>query len=381
MKALNPTNKKKLSKKERENLVLMGLIEYYIKTGSPVGSNTLKEAGFEGLSSATIRNYFGNLEKQGYLAQQHTSGGRIPTEEAFRLYAKEALNATILTDYQQERFDALKLDETKEIASYMQDAVEELCVLTNCAGFVSAPRFDHDFVRQIKLVEIDPKRVLCVLITDFGVIQTEVLHVEIKLTAFALRRMEEYFQWRITGHDQPLNLEPEEEELAQRLYNELMVRYVISYSTFTDEDIYRTGFSKLLAYSEFHDAANLASCITILENKNSLRLLLRECSGTRQLKYWIGEDLKTVAAVTPQCTIICCPYLINQQAVGAVGMMCPIRVDYKNMFGVIRAISEAISSTLTASVYKFKISYRQPTNETGFLIQQEQKLLEDKRKI
>lgn len=379
MKALNPGKKTKSSKKERERLVLMGLIEYYINTGLPVGSNTLKEAGFEDLSSATIRNYFADLEKQGYLKQQHTSGGRIPTESAFRLYAQEALDATTVTEYQHQQIQALKLEETREIASYMQDAVEELCELTNCAGFVSAPRFDHDFVREIKMMEVDAQRYLFVLITDFGVIQTEVLHVETKLTAFAIKRIEEYFRWRITGHDKPQNLEFEEEELAQRLYNELMVRYVISYSTFTDEDIYRTGFSKLLAYSEFHDAANLANSMTILENKQALRLLLRECSGTGQMRFWIGDDLKKVSAVSPQCSVITCPYLINQQPVGAIGMMCPIRIDYKNLFGVIKAFSEVISKTLTASIYKFKISYRQPTHEMGFLIQQEQKLLEDKR--
>ncbi|MEM1282995.1 MAG: heat-inducible transcriptional repressor HrcA [Chlamydiota bacterium] len=378
MKALNPT-KKKSSKKERERLVLMGLIEYYINTGLPVGSNTLKEAGFEGLSSATIRNYFAELEKQGYLKQQHTSGGRVPTEAAFRLYAEEALDATTVTDYQSQRLKALKIEETREIASYMQDSVEELCELTNCAGFVSAPRFDHDFIREIKMMEVDSQRCLFVLITDFGVVQTEVLYVDTKLTAFAIKRVEEYFRWRITGHDKPQNLELEEEELAQRLYNELMVRYVISYSTFTDEDIYRTGFSKLLAYNEFHDAANLANSMAILENKQALRLLLRECSGTGQLRFWIGEDLKTVSALTPQCAVITCPYLINQQPVGAVGLMCPVRIDYKNLFGVIKAFSEAISQTLTDSIYKFKISYRQPTHEMGFLIQQEQKLLEDKR--
>lgn len=380
MKAQNPTSsKKKSSKKERERLVLMGLIEYYINTGLPVGSNTLKEAGFENLSSATIRNYFAELEKQGYLKQQHTSGGRIPTEAAFRLYAEEAQGATTVTEFQHQQIESLRLEETREIASYMQDAVEQLCDLTNCAGFVSAPRFDHDFVRDIKMMEIDEQRCLFALITDFGVVQTEVLHVDTKLTAFAVKRIEEYFRWRITGHDEPQNLEYEEEELAQRLYNELMVRYVISYSTFTDEDIYRTGFSKLLAYSEFHDAANLANSMTVLESKQALRLLLRECSGTGQVRFWIGEDLKTVSTVSPECAVITCPYMINHQPVGAVGLMCPIRIDYKNLFGVMKTFTEAISKTLTDSIYKFKISYRQPTHEMGFLIQQEQRLLEDKR--
>ncbi len=78
---------KRIGKQDRERKVLLGLVDYYIKTGKPVGSNTLKEVGFEELSSATIRNYFANLEEEGYLSQSHSSGGRIPTNLAYRTYA------------------------------------------------------------------------------------------------------------------------------------------------------------------------------------------------------------------------------------------------------------------------------------------------------
>ena len=81
-----PAITQKKGKQQREHDVLLGLVDYYIQTGKPVGSNTLKEAGFDNLSSATIRNYFASLDDNGYLTQQHTSGGRIPTDKALRLY-------------------------------------------------------------------------------------------------------------------------------------------------------------------------------------------------------------------------------------------------------------------------------------------------------
>lgn len=80
---------KKMSKEEREKTVLLGLVDHYIREGKPVGSNTLKDVGFQDLSSATLRNYFSILEDQGYLHQQHISGGRIPTAAAYRIYAQE----------------------------------------------------------------------------------------------------------------------------------------------------------------------------------------------------------------------------------------------------------------------------------------------------
>src|SRR5579872_6156120 len=96
---------KKLPKTDRENAVLLGLIELYLKTGKPIGSHTLQENGFESLSSATIRNYFSKMEEAGYLKQQHTSGGRIPTEKAFRLYADANLNEGVLEKTQEEALE------------------------------------------------------------------------------------------------------------------------------------------------------------------------------------------------------------------------------------------------------------------------------------
>ena len=78
---------KKPSKEEREKKVLIGLISLYIETGKSVGSDTLRKKGFKDLSSATIRNYFVRLEEAGYLHQAHSSGGRVPTKKAYRLFA------------------------------------------------------------------------------------------------------------------------------------------------------------------------------------------------------------------------------------------------------------------------------------------------------
>ena len=73
---------KRKQRVERERAALLGLVELYLLTGKPVGSNTLKENGFDDISSATIRNYFAKLEKEGFLKQEHSSAGRIPTPAA-----------------------------------------------------------------------------------------------------------------------------------------------------------------------------------------------------------------------------------------------------------------------------------------------------------
>lgn len=358
---------RKKGKQAREHSVLIGLIEYFIETGKPVGSNTLKECGFEDLSSATIRNYFAGLEKKGLLTQAHSSGGRIPTHKAYRLYASELQDIP--------PFELEEPSESREIALVLQDSAEKLCQLTGCPVFLSAPRFDHDFVADVKFVPINASRALCVLITDFGVIKTELIPFDQDL-----KKLEEYFHYRLTGLDKPENISSEEELAAQRVYNEIMVRYIVGYSNFIDEELYRTGFSNLLNYPEYHDTTVLASALALFENSHSLRLMVRETMKRNALSFWVADDLNKFTSLTPDCTMIALPYMINHQPAGAIGIMGPVRLPYKQIFSVMTAMGEQISKTLTNSLYKFKISFRQPHEGSLYLQQEEKKLLEDKRR-
>lgn len=388
MRAIKSLPIKRFGKQDRERKVLIGLVDYYIKTGKPVGSNALKEAGFEDLSSATIRNYFSNLEQEGYLSQLHASGGRIPTNLAFRMYAQAFWDAPPESTTTN-AFKSIQNFDSKEITKLLQESSELLGSLTNCAVFLSAPRFDNDFIADLKLVVLDATRCLGIIITDFGIIRTEVMSVPIKLSTFAVKRIESYFHWRLTGINTPEKLDPEEEILAQSLYNEIMVRYIVGYSNFTNEEIHRTGFSRLLIYPDFQDASILASSLALFENIHSMRLLLKECTTLNSLKFWIGDDLAPFSHSNqiPDCAVLAIPYYINQKVIGAVGLLGPTRVPYRNLFGHIRSFSEHVSDTLTRNIYKFKITYRQPQTDYLYLkekkhpklAQKQLKLLEDKR--
>jgi heat-inducible transcriptional repressor len=379
LKALKQMTLKRVGKQDRERKVLLGLVEYYIQTGKPVGSNTLKESGFEDLSSATIRNYFAHLEEAGYLMQSHSSGGRIPTSLAYRAYA-EAFFHEDSVDLSIDHFQSLRQFDSREIALFLEEAAEALSRLTHCAVFLSAPRFDQDFVTDLKLVPLDAFRCLCVLVTDFGVVQTEILHLPEKLSSFAVKRIEKYFHWRLTGLEPPTNLEPEEETIGQTFYNELMLRYIVGYSTFVDEDIYRTGFSHLLTHTDFQDTSLLASGLSLFENVHSMRLLLKESKALERLKFWIGDDLEVYMS-NPNCSVIAIPYYINHKPVGAVGLLGPMRLPYRTIFNTLRHFSESVSETLTRNIYKFKISFRQPEKGKPYLQKEEYRLIGQSRLI
>lgn len=355
-------------KHSRELQVLLGLVELYLASGKPIGSNTLKEHGFHHLSSATIRNYFVELEKKDLLRQPHASGGRIPTTSAFRLYAAECLeNTSPLTPEVEDRFQQMEEEGAKDLVRFLQLAAESLSVTTGLATFLTSVRFDNDFILEIKLLGIDQERLLCVIITDFGRILTEVLPITQKLSSFSCKRIESHLQWRLKGGEQPDNLTDDEQALSRTLYNEIMVRYIVRYSNFSNEEVFRTGFSQLLAYPEFSDPLALATGLSLFENTNQMRLLLNDCVRGGKLQYWIGGDLVPYASAAQGCSVIAIPYYVGQSAVGAVGILGPCRIPYATLFSTLRFFSESVSKSLTKSLLKFKLSFRQPRTSSPYL--------------
>jgi len=359
MKSANfkPLSTRKLPKTDREQAVLLGLIELYLKTGKPVGSQTLQEAGFQSLSTATIRNYFSKMETAGYLKQQHTSGGRIPTAKAFRLYADQC--KPVIEQKSVEFLKHVFSKESKAIASALHRAVEGLSEQSQCAIFVSSPRFDQDFIQDVRFLALEPTQLLSVLITDFGLIRTETIYLDDPTDQNFLRSTEEYFRWRMKNGEKPLFRNDLEAKTAQRIYNEVMVRHVVGYANFPVEDILRAGLSKLLAYPEFNDAAALAKSLSLLEDEAQMRILLRQCAKKNELMAWIGDELCPHVPEGSECAVIAVPYHINQTVIGAIGLLGPMRLPYREMFGLLQAFSDTVSRKLTETLYKHKISFRQ----------------------
>lgn len=368
--------KKRFHKEDKEKSILFGLIEQYIKSNAPVGSNSLRECGFEHMSSATIRNYFAELEKKGLVTQQHASGGRIPTPKAFKLYAQFCLE-TCQIDKKDEKFFQKELDKkTKKITDYLNSSCELLSELTNLSVFLSSPRFDQDFVSNVKLLALDKNKLLCVIVTDFGIIKTEILYSNQDLDDNLLKIIEDFFLWRMNKKQKPKIDDQSIAKLAQHLYNEIMVRYIVGYANFTIEDIYKTGLSNLLSYPEFNDPTILAEGLSIFENMDQMRLIMQEAIKQNSLVYFIADDFEKFNIKVENTALICIPYYIANTAVGAIGILCPIRTSYKKIFSILTTFSQNLSDNLTKTIYKYKITFRKTSDfkkVTGKSI-----LLEDK---
>jgi heat-inducible transcriptional repressor len=375
---------KRPPKSQRELAVLMACVEQYIKSGRPVGSHTLKEVASAELSSATIRNYFSALEEGGYLKQHHASGGRVPTEKAYRLYL-----TNLLEDEEVERASLSLVNkeeleiEGQEVSAFLQKAGEWLSERLGLSLFLSFPRFDQDYLIRIRGVVIDHARILFALVTQFGELFSEVLPLKERLSSQAVLRMESYFDWKLRGS--PVGECPivgKEAVFAEGYFQELMLRYIVKHTSFVDEEIFRCGFTHLLRYPEFQDPALLSNGLGLFENGRKMRHLLREAVTQKGLTFWLGRELDLIQVGLEEGALIAMPYRIAHKPVGAFALLAPLRFDYKEILTVLLPFIERVGEVLTETVYHYRLSYRLPSEVTHALGLEEREFLEhSSRKI
>ncbi len=372
------STQKKAGRKDRERKILFSLVEHFLRTGKPVGSQSLQEEALADMSSATIRNYFVSLEHDGYLKQQHLSGGRVPQPKAFAEYAKLCFEELAHEKPSEQSPLPLKDSITSnDVVTFLQLAADTLSAQAGAPVAVTSPRFDHDVITELKFVFLDIQRALAVITTEFGLVHTAVLYSALPLSHTILRKADRFARSRLFRESlEPDLFEGAELEHVRKLYQEAMASYFVSYSSVSQEDLWRTGFSHLLTRPEFEEAHSLSAPLSLFENVAALRAFSRDAIRSGGLRFWIGEELSPYAVGEPNCAVVSIPYSVGGHPVGALTIIGSMRVFYLDLFRLMRDAAAQLSSILSSCLVHHRMSYRMPESH-ALLVQEPHKLALD----
>src|ERR671914_1423276 len=159
------SNSHRIQLTQRQRDILRRVVEQHVASGQPVGSKALVEESGLDVSPSTVRNELAELERLGLLTHPHTSAGRMPTEEGYRLFAQGLL------DRLETRPGTLEIDLAgagTEVESALQATTEALAEITRLLALVSAPPFEAATVRHIEVLPLQPQLVVAVVITSTG---------------------------------------------------------------------------------------------------------------------------------------------------------------------------------------------------------------------
>src|SRR6266849_511645 len=181
----------------RHREILSALLRAYIESGDPVGSRTLSKRRPDALSAATIRNVMADLADEGYLAQPHTSAGRVPTEKAFRRYADSLIRGRVLSaELQRLRSELFQRDTVEARVEHSSHILTEL---TREVGIAAAIPTLSQTLDHIELIDLGDRRVLMIVVTNDRMIRNRVVSVEEPVSADELASIRNYINRNFSG--------------------------------------------------------------------------------------------------------------------------------------------------------------------------------------
>ena len=170
---------------DRRFEVLRAIVSDYVATREPVGSKSLVDRHQLGVSPATIRNDMAVLEDEGYIAQPHTSAGRIPTDKGYRMFVDRLSQVKPLSAGERKAIQAF-LSEAVDLDDVLRRSVRLLAQLTRQVAVVQYPTLARSLVRHVEAVALDQRRLLLVVITDTGRVEQRLVELDADITDDAL---------------------------------------------------------------------------------------------------------------------------------------------------------------------------------------------------
>ena len=327
---------------ERKASILRAVVEEYIQTAQPVGSGHVVNAPGVSVSSATVRNEMAALETEGFLAQPHTSAGRIPTEKGYR-YFVDALARPSLDRSSAQQVRAFFDRAHGEIEQMLADTTRLLTGLTDYAAVVIGPPHEAGKVRSIQLVGLTSRVVLLVAVMGNGGVEKRTIDLAEDVDDALLLRATTHLSDQGIGH--PLAWLATVVSSGEATVEVVLsrVRAVLAAADEDDaEQVFVNGASRMAA--SFEAVETVRSVLTILEQQLVVVSLLRDVVD-RGLDVAIGSE--TGMQPLADCALVVAPYTVDGERVGTVGVIGPTRMNYPQALAAVAVVGQRLGLRLS----------------------------------
>ena len=326
---------------DRQLKILAAVVDEYVRTGEPVGSKAISKLENINVSAATIRNDMAALEQLGYLEQPHTSAGRVPTFMGYRLYIDELMTLPELSDDEKSRLDEMLGGEDTPEELLVQNAAAVLTEITQCAAVItnSAPRFS--VISKVEVIPTGKRLYVILLITSNGSIKNKACRLEFDLNHEQLDFFTHYIEENLNG----VSVDELSEEMFDKMVAALST-YMVSLSPLVkglcelsedlrQQELMVSGSEKLLSCDEL----DKMEVVRFIEHKNGLTEILEDAFSGIQVKF--GSENNSFAI--GNSSLIVSKYRKGGREAGSLGVIGPMRVDYKKIIPYVDYLTQKIS--------------------------------------
>ncbi len=338
---------------ERAQLLLKALIERYISEGVPVGSHTLSQTAPWKISPATIRNIMADLEALGLIRSPHTSAGRVPTIQGYRLFINQLLTIRGLDEAQTALLSHSLHQASTSRQQLIATASQLLSHLSRFAGLVSLPRHAHARLTQIEFIPLSGRRVLAILVMDDGEVQNRILPVQRDYSGDELRQYAALLSERWAGQEASQVREAllaEMDKLRSDMNALLREAILLAGQALdappTGPDLIISGQSNLVGLEEM-GSQRMKQLFEAFETKRDILHLLDQCERAQGVQIFLGGE--SGYAPLQDCSLVIAPYHEQGEVVGYLGVIGPTRMPYDQMIPLVDITAHLLSAAMSPS--------------------------------
>ena len=327
---------------ERKKALLKEIVETYVKTIKPVGSNSLCKK--LKCSSATIRNEMVALENMGYIEKNHISSGRVPSELGYRYYVENLMEPKDLTGEDMLKLQTIFSNNDLQVSDAVSKCLEIISDLTNYTSIVLGKSSNDNLLKQINVIALDERRIIAVVCTDKGIVENKQFVLDTNTDVSEIVKTSEMINKMLVGT--PINKVAEKLELeikpiiAKRIKDYETV-YNIFYDAFNDfikhnTNMHVSGRVNLLKEPEYETTEDIKRIASKLED-DSFKEMVSNIDGGENLQIYIGKD----SNFDDNVTVIKKKYKSGGEE-GTIAIIGPKRMEYERVVSLLNYMVDKI---------------------------------------
>ncbi|PKM74320.1 MAG: heat-inducible transcription repressor HrcA [Firmicutes bacterium HGW-Firmicutes-16] len=333
---------------DRKKKILTAVIDEYIATAEPVGSKSIVESGVLDLSSATIRNEMAELTAMGFLEQPHTSAGRIPSPQGYRLYVNELMERQRLSIDEADAINDSLSQKMKQLDKMMSDVGKLASSMTHYPAVALAAPVAST-IKRFDLIYVDFNTFIAVAMLSNDSVHNKLIHLPFSVDQGMIVRLASVFNTNFVGIQEE-KITPTLIGSAERACGDTMglVSVIAAFAIDTlgkakEGQSYVTGETHLLRLPEFRDPDKAREVMSYLSDSEHLLGLPNDGSDD-DIQVIIGPE--NVAKELKDSSVVIARYNAGDNMKGIIGIVGPTRMDYSGVAAKLRYIAEGLSHVL-----------------------------------
>ncbi len=324
------------------------IVESYVATAAPVGSAFVSKKLRASLSPATVRNVMAELEGAGFVVQPHTSAGRVPTDRGYRYYVDAVMETPRLPDDELRRMEDLIQPQELDMDHLLARAIEVLSELTQQAAFVVAPTVRQSTVKQIELVPVSVRKVLCVLVANEEIVASHLVEMEAPMSREEAASLVRFINSELSGltfQDLVASLERRLLGGSESFFSMVKRSLAILQHALSTEPMGRfvlEGTTYMLAQPEFNrDPRKVHDLMRGLDGEQALLERLRQDLTAEGVRVRIGHEVAVPGL--EGCSYIAAPLRLGSDVQAGIGILGPKRMDYPRLHAMVEAMGRCVA--------------------------------------